>query len=86
MYDDGPADASAMACGVATPNHINRLPGPPTHTIAIDTVAFSQSHFSGDSMERTYDLLWHDLIQHREGKGTYVESLMLCVGLQWIVR
>ena len=37
-------------------------------------------------MERTYDLLWHDLIQHREGKGTYVESLMLCVGLQWIVR
>ena len=22
-----------------------------------------------DAMERTYDLLWHDLIQHREGKG-----------------
>lgn len=22
-----------------------------------------------DGMERTYDLLWHDLIQHREGKG-----------------
>ncbi len=28
-------------------------------------------------MERTYDLLWHDLIQHREGKGAYGPGLVL---------
>lgn len=30
-----------------------------------------------EGMERTYDLLWHDLIQHREGKGGEADKTIM---------
>lgn len=41
-----------------------------TNTVAFDARKRKNAGGDEDGMERTYDLLWHDLIQHREGKGT----------------
>lgn len=43
-------------------------------------VAFSKrAHTSSedDGLERTYDLLWHDLIQHRSGKGGEADKTIM---------
>lgn len=58
------------------PTHPRAWVHPPIspYTTVINPVAFDarkRKNAGGDEdgMERTYDLLWHDLIQHREGKG-----------------
>jgi hypothetical protein len=61
---------SSFTHSAATP------PSPPfkhtMHTVAFDARKRKAGGGDEDGMERTYDLLWHDLIQHREGKGTCV--------------
>lgn len=64
-----------------------RVPYQPVYTPPLDAVAFdarkARAGGDEDGMERTYDLLWHDLIQHREGKGASrrVAPRSVCVRL-----